>query len=179
VASYYRFFFGLDTHADSLLVGCGLAVLLSSDLFPAMAGWKKTMPWVAAISVVILTVTLVKIPINTNGMYGFGWLVLTLCAGGIILGVALNSAGVIQLVLENPFMIYCGKLSYSLYLWHFPVLRVCHEHDLGVWQTRIVAVVATILLSLFSYYCVERPCLRLKQRFAKIKKTSPTNASQA
>jgi peptidoglycan/LPS O-acetylase OafA/YrhL len=60
--------------------------------------------------------------------------------------------------LDNPLSVYVGNLSYSLYLWHFPVLIfvVLLMPDRTPVVTAIIFC-ATVVLSMISYYMVERP----------------------
>jgi peptidoglycan/LPS O-acetylase OafA/YrhL len=60
--------------------------------------------------------------------------------------------------LTNPWSGYVGNLSYSLYLWHFPVL-VFSTMFLAETPRRlaVVAIVVTALLSVVSYHFVENP----------------------
>jgi peptidoglycan/LPS O-acetylase OafA/YrhL len=51
------------------------------------------------------------------------------------------------------------NLSYGIYLWHYPVVRLLAS--LGVQEGRLAAtVVLTLLMALLSYYVIERPFLR-------------------
>jgi peptidoglycan/LPS O-acetylase OafA/YrhL len=62
-------------------------------------------------------------------------------------------------------LVYCGRISYGLYLWHFPVFVVL-RHALGlatVW-TATLGVPLTFLLAMLSYRYVETPFLRRKSR---------------
>jgi peptidoglycan/LPS O-acetylase OafA/YrhL len=61
-------------------------------------------------------------------------------------------------LLTNAWSGYIGNLSYSLYLWHFPVL-VFATMFLGETPRRLAAfvIVATALLSALSYHFVENP----------------------
>jgi peptidoglycan/LPS O-acetylase OafA/YrhL len=61
-------------------------------------------------------------------------------------------------ILTNPVLRYIGRLSYSLYLWHWPVL-VLFRWTVGL-ETVLNCSLALLLigcLSVLSYYIVERP----------------------
>ena len=63
----------------------------------------------------------------------------------------------------NRISIWLGKISYPLYLWHWPVLvlpRALFARDLEPWE-RIVALVATVILADLTNRFVEEP-LRVK-----------------
>ena len=58
-------------------------------------------------------------------------------------------------VLRQPAMVYVGKLSYPLYLWHWPLMTT--PRWLGMWGgwQGLVAVAVAFVLSVFTYHCVE------------------------
>ncbi len=59
------------------------------------------------------------------------------------------------------FLLTCGLLSYSLYLWHWPVITLMRR-SLGLelpWQY-VFAIVLSVLLSWLAYALVERPVRR-------------------
>jgi len=58
-------------------------------------------------------------------------------------------------------LIYLGKISYGLYVYHVLALWLVHESP-------IPALVLTILVSALSYRCLEVSFLRLKERFALV-----------
>jgi peptidoglycan/LPS O-acetylase OafA/YrhL len=56
-------------------------------------------------------------------------------------------------------VVYIGKISYSLYLWHFPVFVFMRISGVG-FETpvlKIVGIIVSFGLALLSYYLVERP----------------------
>ncbi|MGK7933321.1 MAG: acyltransferase family protein [Microcystaceae cyanobacterium] len=60
--------------------------------------------------------------------------------------------------LGNKYMLFIGKISYSLYLWHWPIF-VLFKWTIG-FETPIhwiLALILTVIFSLASYYWVELP----------------------
>jgi len=61
--------------------------------------------------------------------------------------------------LANPVMIWFGKISYPLYLWHWLLLSLVHIVNLEKLTTaqRVVVVMACIALSWLTYQFIEKP----------------------
>jgi peptidoglycan/LPS O-acetylase OafA/YrhL len=64
---------------------------------------------------------------------------------------------------------YVGRLSYSLYLWHYLVFRVVDRHVAASATIPRVALgwTLTFLVSAASFRFVERPALRVKDRIGR------------
>lgn len=83
------------------------------------------------------------------------------------IAAVLGSLGVIDLVTRSQRMnsalswgpaVWVGKISYSLYLWHWPVFVLCRwTVGLDSWVTRVAAVAVTFALAWASYAWVENP----------------------
>jgi peptidoglycan/LPS O-acetylase OafA/YrhL len=74
-------------------------------------------------------------------------------------------------VLATKPVVFCGLLSYSLYLWHWPLLSLLRHLNCGATPStsrRIIALVAAFVLSLLSYRYIELP-VRKKKVFAETK----------
>ena len=66
-----------------------------------------------------------------------------------------------------PVLVWFGKISYSsFYLWHFAVFRLVTEHIDGV-AGKAVALAVAVAVAAASYYFIERPFLRLKDRLSQ------------
>ncbi|MBE0670348.1 MAG: acyltransferase [Anaerolineales bacterium] len=76
-------------------------------------------------------------------------------------------------LLDWPPLQYLGRISYGLYIYHFPVIWIVgliREHGISEEAARpiipIVSFLVTVALASLSYYVLEKPFLRLKDRFA-------------
>lgn len=88
----------------------------------------------------------------------------------LIYGVARE--GVLTRFLDLPWLRYIGRISYGMYVYHFPVLWLVQRFSedrtqagLPYWLYFSAALGITILVSTLSYYLLERPILNLKDRF--------------
>jgi peptidoglycan/LPS O-acetylase OafA/YrhL len=69
-------------------------------------------------------------------------------------------------ILGNPAAAYLGRVSYPLYLWHWPLLsfvQIISFHE-AHWPLRLTVVVAAILLAILTYELVEKPLRARKAR---------------
>ncbi len=173
IESFNRIYNGLDTRADALLVGCVLGLagyqFLSPRVFAVMGSLG------AAFVVYVLFFTY-PVPNAFEALFG-----LTIGGTLFAIGVALFLAGVLSnpaslpaKVLRFPPLVWAGRLSYGLYLWHFFVFALMTDWFRG-YQPRLIPVqlFATFAIAALSYYLVERPCLKLKKKFSVIKTRTP------
>lgn len=87
--------------------------------------------------------------------------VLAVLATGVLIFTVTSGQGVNNILCSRPFLFF-GALSYSLYLWHWPIL-VLGKYTIGSsLAASIVLLITVLLLSVFSYYYIEKP-LRYSQ----------------
>lgn len=68
-----------------------------------------------------------------------------------------NNETIFHQVLTNQVMVYIGKISYSLYLWHWGVI-VISRWTIGIyWWTIPFQILLIILLAISSYNYIEKP----------------------
>jgi peptidoglycan/LPS O-acetylase OafA/YrhL len=152
--------FGTDARADSLLVGCLAAILMLSPRGASVSGKPFLCPAIAGLAGILM---LGQLPIMSPGMVFSGWLLASIFAGMVIVHVVASPPSMVHRLLENRALVFIGKISYGLYLWHYPVLLALQEHNLP-WQ-HLAYLVPTVPLVLLSYHFIEKPCLRIKHRF--------------
>ncbi len=88
---------------------------------------------------------------------------------GAALILASPTQGFLGHLLRSKSMVWIGQLSYSLYLWHWPVLallRYCTGRQILDSISSLLFWVITLLLAVLSYYLVESP-LRAYQKTIK------------
>jgi peptidoglycan/LPS O-acetylase OafA/YrhL len=97
----------------------------------------------------------------------------------ILFAVMQGNLGPLSYLLKNKILGYLGKISYGLYVFHFVGLELAHkltnayvsEERLLVYPATVLllSLVITVAISMVSYQFLERPFLRLKERFTFIK----------
>jgi peptidoglycan/LPS O-acetylase OafA/YrhL len=162
-----RLFAGIDTRADSLLLGCAAALALSAKLLSP--GNRHVALRVASpICALALAVIGYKSSVFEPWMICIGWFVVSALCAVIILQLAVTQHTLLHRMLENPALVYTGKISYGLYLWHYPIFVLAER-----WRWAggyLGALLASVVAAVISYYFIERPFLRLKER---LKRTRP------
>ncbi|HXC35134.1 MAG TPA: acyltransferase [Candidatus Acidoferrales bacterium] len=160
--NYWRLARGLDTRADSLLTGCALAIAVSAQLFPRRRWLEWTLYFAAAMSIWGL-IWLARHELHDPWMYEVGWFLASIFTAVLILHLVYSPEGMIHRIFGSPPLVYLGVISYGFYVWHFPIFRIMQVYYPVHW--RLVAVPVAAAATMFSYYVVERPCLRLKKKF--------------
>ncbi|WP_297007400.1 acyltransferase family protein [uncultured Corynebacterium sp.] len=179
-----RVYFGTDTHAFGLLAGVVLALLVTTASPKAVDSWPLLSPTSAAgmpttrsrltgvaawtlgsLSFLGLIAMLVLLPDTSPVTYRGGLLGASLLTVAVMMTV-LRDAGPVAFLLRIRPLRYFGERSFSLYLWHWPVIvflkALFNEpgDEKPVWLLGLIAVVISMLLSEASYRFVENPLRR-------------------
>ena len=164
-ASIPRLYFGSDTRFDNLILG-SLAAIYCSTYYTHSGNNLKWFPYLGWIGILILIVIGNEEAGSSLYTYGFtliGILSLTI----IIPAVYQQEKSLSNTFLDIPLLKWTGTLSYSLYLWHYPIikiLRISHIDFLWGWRFYIAAIVLSFVAASFSYYAVEKPFLSIKNK---------------
>ncbi len=68
----------------------------------------------------------------------------------------------IQQIFAPKFILFLGLISYSIYLWHFPVILQLHKHYPDPIWGAVFSIGGTIALSTLSFFLIEKPFLKKK-----------------
>ena len=148
-----------------LLIGAILAVAVAQGNLQPSA---KTATFVGSLSILVLIACLIlPFPNTTPWFPGFAAALPCIASAGIIYAGArpywFASA------LSHRAVVFVGKISYSLYLWHWPLLAFAHYALGRELSNTVLAATALliVLLSLASYYLIEQPLRHLQWSFGR------------
>lgn len=84
------------------------------------------------------------------------------CLGaGLIIASGMNREPLINRMLSLKPLVFVGLISYSLYLWHWPLLAMRNYYSIVLKQnfftSNLWIIFLTFFFAIFSYYLVERP----------------------
>jgi peptidoglycan/LPS O-acetylase OafA/YrhL len=143
-----------DTRADGLLLGCAIA-LVGEIRLPVCLQQLWFAPFALLIAVFMF------LPWDSKILLCGGYGLVAVCAAWILLLVIYDAAPFV-FVLRFGVAIWLGKRSYSLYLWHFPIVMVfAYAKVASIWTGMLALVIALVAADL-SYRMIERPFLQLK-----------------
>lgn len=148
-----------------LAAGCAIALGLNAGLIKAVRAWFM---WTAA-TVGVFTITLSSAHLMPMALLAPAVIV---CALPLITGLVTGRDRIITGGLSFRPMTYVGVISYSLYLWHFPLFYFAQSMHLGPWLTAAIVLPASFALAALSRKYVELPALSLRDRLASSRRAS-------
>ena len=168
-----RFAYGPDTRADSLAWGCLLAVCLSSARLGGPLRNILRQWWVAPAGVA-LAIASVLISRNMALADTLAYTVLAIGCAAILGSTVEGRDGATKRVLASRPARLVGRLSYPLYLWHPAMLGIAERISnhvppaFGTLTKQSSYVALSFGAAWMSYTIIEKPALRLKERFAHV-----------
>jgi peptidoglycan/LPS O-acetylase OafA/YrhL len=158
-AGLSRVYYGTDTRAQELLVGAALAVVLRRRPSPASvgAGSAASALGLAAASgaaAIVATTT------GSSSLIYRGLLVgLAVLVAGVVGAVAVAPAAPLARVLAAAPLRLTGRISYGLYLWHWPVFVYLDHARSGLSGAGLVGarLGVTFALATCSFVLLEEP----------------------
>jgi peptidoglycan/LPS O-acetylase OafA/YrhL len=161
-----------DCRLESIAWGCLLAIMLDgAPRENARLSWLVGWHWIAlGMGAILATLVLRDEGFRATWRYSVQGAALFVLVLNLY---ALRSVRFTIDWLEIKPLRWIGRLSYSLYLWHWPVIWIAEhatgvDHDAGERLSLPIMVVAAFFsfgLAMASYYGVERPLFALRKKF--------------
>jgi peptidoglycan/LPS O-acetylase OafA/YrhL len=150
-------YFCFDTHMTGVLLGA-IGALAS----------LKVPRYTVTIACCVLVVAIATPLIHTTAR--------SVSVAGVTIGITVGELASVALVcymarhsdnrvLAAPVLVYIGKLSYGIYLWHFPLVILLRDLYLQPWWVTLVAtLVFSLTLAALCLHFVDRPLRRCREK---------------
>ena len=169
-----RPYYGTDTRAMSLLLGCWLAVIWPFDRMSTRKSFrlKGVRRYVPSVVGPLCIVALIAMMVLTEGYTSFsyygGILLCSVITCGAIAGLVPDGSILAQVFSFKPLE-WVGKRSYAIYLWHYPILELMNPLNAtnGIpWWKLLLELAIILVVSDLSYRFVEVPFRSLGKKSA-------------
>lgn len=150
-----RVYYGTDTRAFSLLFGALLAILWEYRMVPRRLSASVNMV-LGSVSFVVLLVMTIAINGSSNFWYRGGQFVGTILTVLVIYTVSGRKTWLSRF-LSNPVLKWIGDRSYSIYLWHYPIILLISKGIKASWWITLIEIVLSVVLAELSYRFIETP----------------------
>ena len=160
-----RIYFGTDTRAFSLLVGVVGAILYPMERLHSKVTPQQNMIYsvVSLVSIATLITVMIYTSEYNTWLYRGGFLLVAILGLIVIISSGKQHTLMSKLLSFKP-IVFIGKISYSLYLWHFPILvlttPVSEIGNPNIFFV-ILRIVLTFAVAIVSYVFVETPIRKL------------------
>jgi peptidoglycan/LPS O-acetylase OafA/YrhL len=156
-ASEHRIYNGFDTRTDGLLIGCTLAL-------GRPFRWAGTAGRLWPVPVIVAVAVFGAVP--WIGMWTLSGTLVTAATAWLILPLWAGTQPWLASALEFHPVRYLGRISYGLYLWHYPVMMILLElgFPLNAIGTTVLTGAITLGGAVLSFHFAEQPALQLKNR---------------
>lgn len=160
-----RVYYGTDTRAFSLLIGAWLAFV-----FPARrlrgegkhglsANLRQVIGIIGIVALVVMIAFMVLVNAFSPFMYYGGILIVSVCTGLVIMALV-NPESILARIFSFAPLVYIGKISYGIYLWHYPLLLLMNDFNATEGTHPFLYFLQMLLIvavSMVSYHFVEQP----------------------
>lgn len=165
-------------------LGFGALVAIASPVLSRVPSWiRPVLAWVG-LSGILMSLFI----ISSNSTFPAPWAALPVISAGLVIGAGTGGEQRFLWPITNRVSVYLGNISYSLYLWHWPIIVFLAALMPPGPTYYVVAVVVIAQASVVAYHFFEDPIrasswlsgqTRLEKRAARRARRFDRNARQA
>lgn len=155
-----RVYYGTDTRAQDLLLGSALACGMTLISRRTAQQRTRLMTLVGGIGFAVMVVWFLTFSEAQSFTYGGGFFVFVLGTCALIASVELNQDGPFARLFGFAPWAWIGKISYGLYLYHWPVFLLMKHTPLTGPVLFVTEFAISFALGALSFYALEQPIRR-------------------
>ncbi|MBO1767679.1 acyltransferase family protein [Allobranchiibius sp. GilTou38] len=154
-----RIYYGTDCRAQSLLLGSALAVYLSYAPRRRLTRNYRRLTAIGATGMVVMAAFFLFVSYQNDFTWRGGFFVFVLATLAVIAVVELDQEGPIAAIFGFRSFAWIGKISYGLYLWHWPIFVMLTPKRVGFGGPGLFLLrfVLSFAAGAASFYLVENP----------------------
>jgi peptidoglycan/LPS O-acetylase OafA/YrhL len=134
-----------------------------------VAGWTDRIPrrwaaWSGAVAMAALAIAAFRTRPISPVLFEGVFTAMALCGAVLVVTLPLAGTTRVRWAVSSRVLVALGTVSYSVYLWHLPLIMWFHRNIPGwpVGGKLFACLGASLVIGTASYYLVERPFLRRK-----------------
>lgn len=159
--AYYRF----DMRISGLLLGAGLGIWVGRG--QPLAGRLMSGCWLLLAGLALLAVVLYPVEGGDATRLSYGLPPVEAAVLFTLLWLQQHPQGALGRALSWGPLVYIGRLSYGLYLFHYPVMAyLWHEHEW--WLTLSLGSGLALILAVVSFHLIEQPIRRWRKSALRV-----------
>ena len=165
-AVFSRAYYAFDTRADALFVGCLLGLLATDGYLDGWGLWaRRLVTVVAAAATALLVWILLYAPLSSENVLIWWLPVSSLAFVAILIYFVTCPKGWGSRLMGIGILVFVGRLSYTLYLVHFPIFLAISPTTMHwpFWSTEVLRLAVAFAIATFSWFVIERPLMRWRR----------------
>ena len=160
-SSINRVYYGTDTRAFSILLGCSLAFVWPvKKLNPRLKRESKILiDSCGGIAAFLMILMIFIVKDQSASLYRYAMFVFSIFATILIAAIA-HPGGSLNKILTSPVGTFLGKISYGIYIYQFPVMiffenkvRIISQHPV---LYSVIEIFLILTMSIFSHLFIEQ-----------------------
>lgn len=157
------------TRADSLLAGCVVGCCYT----PALVEWVRQRQrsfehaLIANGALLLVLGWTLSLAEQKDYLKYAGFTHVALTAALLVIHLVVFEESRLGGFLSSRPLVHVGRLSYGLYLWHYPIIKLLRG-SLDWAAILLISALLSYLLAAWSYRFIEQPLLRLRERWARV-----------
>ncbi|HVV01420.1 MAG TPA: acyltransferase [Verrucomicrobiae bacterium] len=162
----FRISRGTDTRADALMIGALAGILFSSNLISQACWFRRlsTSAGFVSMSGLLLISVFDWFRRDINIFVRCIYPLVSLFGAALIMELLNSPDGWMCKVLSRRYLVYLGRISYGLYLWHYPIFRLIEARSLSRTAELSLELSISLAVTILCYHFVEKPILKYKRR---------------